>query len=396
MSVKRTINVLIVDDSAFMRRAIAKMMEKEDDIEVVGSAASGEEAVALVAKTKPDVITMDVEMPGMGGLEAARTIIERHGPPIIMISALTRDGAETTLRALEIGAVDFIPKPDSAYIDILKVQRDLVEKIRLFGSRTAYLRAMQGQIPTGPPTPAAVLPRTSTTATLPPLTRVPLQFTPPPPSIPVAPLAPRPATVVRVGTYQCVALGTSTGGPVALSQILPRLPKNFPLPIIIVQHMPPGFTRPLADRLNAASQIEVVEGVNGMKLVPGTAIIAPAGMQLRLRRSPPGVEVVLGTDAEKSLHVPSVDIMASAVGETFGAAALGVILTGMGHDGVEGLRVIKARGGFVIGQDEATSVVYGMPRAAAAAGLVDRVVGLEAVARTLCELTGTTYVSPTM
>ncbi|GAC1406103.1 MAG: chemotaxis response regulator protein-glutamate methylesterase [Candidatus Velthaea sp.] len=393
MSVKRTINVLIVDDSAFMRRAIAKMVEKEDDIAVVGTAASGEEAVTLALQTKPDVITMDVEMPGMGGLEAARTIIERHGPPIIMISALTRDGAETTFRALEIGAVDFIPKPDSAYIDILKVQRDLVEKIRLFGSRTAYLRAMQGQTPTGPATPIAVLPRKISTGTLPPplLKRAPLQFTPPPPPVPIVPIAPRPATAVRVGTYQCVALGTSTGGPVALSQILPKLPKNFPLPIVIVQHMPPGFTRPLAERLNAACQIEVVEGANGMKLKPGMAIIAPAGSQLRLRRGPGGVEVVLGTDTEKSLHVPSVDVMAGAVGETFGPASLGVILTGMGHDGVDGLKVIKGRGGYVLGQDEATSVVYGMPRAAAAAGLVDRVVGLDSVARALCELTGTAY-----
>jgi len=405
VSVNRVIHVLVVDDSAFMRRAISKMIEKEEGIAVVGSAASGEEAVSLSATLKPDVITMDVEMPGMGGLEAARTIIERHGPPIIMISALTRDGAETTLRALEIGAVDFIPKPDSAYIDILKVQRDLVEKIRLFGARTAYLRAMQGQSPVGPATPASVLPKSgAATPTFPPPAPAPhegplappsirprLQFTPPPPAIPIPPIAPRPATAVKVGTYACVALGTSTGGPVALSQILPKLPKNFPIPIVVVQHMPPGFTRPLAERLNAASQIEVVEGTNGLKLAPGTAVIAPAGQQLRLRRVGSAVEVVLSADTDKSLHVPSVDIMAAAVGETFGSAALGVILTGMGHDGVDGLKVIKAAHGFIIGQDEATSVVYGMPRAAAAAGLVDRVVGLESVARTLCELTGTAY-----
>ena len=399
MNVKRMIHVLIVDDSAFMRRAIAKMVEKEDDIEVVGSAASGEEGLVLAQSLKPDVITMDVEMPGMGGLEAARAIVERHGPPIIMISALTREGAETTLRALEIGAVDFIPKPDSAYIDILKVQRDLVERIRLFGQRTAYLRAVQGQASVGPPTPSAVLPqseRPSAPAAAPvaPPRRPPLQFTPPLPATPITPLAPRPRTATRIGQYECIALGTSTGGPVALSHILPKLPKNFPIPIVIVQHMPPGFTKPLADRLNASSQIEVLEGQTGLRLAAGTAVVAPAGQQIRLRRAAGGVEVVLEPDREKSLHVPSVDSMAHAVGEIFGAAALGVILTGMGHDGVEGLKTIKARGGYVVGQDESSSVVYGMPRAAAAAGLVDRVVALDDIARTLCELTGTAYHAP--
>jgi len=348
------------------------------------------------------VITMDVEMPGMGGLEAARTIINRNGPPIIMISALTRDGAETTLRALEIGAVDFIPKPDSAYIDILKVQRDLVDKIKLFGSRTAYLRAMQGKEFTGPATPAAVLPSAPPSpprhADAPPeppraappaappeprrFVHEPPLTTPAPPPRTAAPTAP------RVGHYSCVALGTSTGGPVALSQILPKLPANFPIPIVIVQHMPPGFTKPLAERLNASSKIDVVEAQAGMTLAPGKAYVAPAGQQLRLRRSGSAVEVALADDHEKSLHVPSVDVMAAAVGETYGSAALGVILTGMGHDGVDGLRVIKDKGGFVIGQDEGSSVVYGMPRAAAVAGLVDRVVSLDNVARTLCELTG--------
>jgi len=399
MSMKRIINVLVVDDSAFMRRAIAKMLEKEDDLAVVGSASSGEEAVALVGKTPIDVITMDVEMPGMGGLEAARAIINRNGPPIIMISALTRDGAETTLRALEIGAVDFIPKPDSAYIDILKVQRDLVEKIKLFGSRTAYLRAMQGKEFTGPATPAAVLPTPPAArppGLPPPLARSVPSAPPeqrrfvhePPLTTPAPPPRAAVPTTPRIGHYACVALGTSTGGPVALSQILPKLPKEFPIPIVIVQHMPPGFTKPLAERLNASSKIEVVEAQAGMTLSAGKAYVAPAGQQLRLRRVGTGVEVALAEDRERSLHVPSVDVMATAVGETYGPAALGVILTGMGHDGVDGLRVIKDKGGFVIGQDEGSSVVYGMPRAAAVAGLVDRVVALGDVARTLCELTG--------
>jgi two-component system chemotaxis response regulator CheB len=207
---------------------------------------------------------------------------------------------------------------------------------------------------------------------------------------PVAP-PPRTPSRARAGTFTCVAIGTSTGGPVALSQILPKLPAGFPLPIVVVQHMPPGFTRPLAERLDAASKITVVEGTDGLALQPGMAVIAPAGKQLRLRRSLRSVQIVLSDDETRSLHVPSVDVMAASVGELYGAGALGVILTGMGHDGVAGLRVIKEKGGFVLGQDEQSCVVYGMPRAAAVAGLVDRVVPLQGVPRALCELTGTAY-----
>jgi two-component system chemotaxis response regulator CheB len=363
----RAITVVVTDDSAFMRRAIQKMLEKEPDIRVVGTAASGEEGIAMVERLRPDVVTMDVEMPGMGGLEAARAIVERRGPPIIMVSALTRDGAETTLRALELGAVDFIPKPDSALIDIVNVQRELVEKVKHFGSRSAYLRAVRET------TRVRVADARSAAITAPP---------PPPP---------RRVRPPQAGGFTCGAIGTSTGGPVALSQILTKLPASFPIPIVIVQHMPPGFTRPLAERLDSSSKIDVVEAVEGMVLEAGTAVIAPAGMLLRLLRTRGAVRVALSQDAERSLHVPSVDVMATSVGQTYGAGSLGVILTGMGHDGVRGLAVIKERGGYVLGQDEASSVVYGMPRAAAVAGLVDRVVPLEAVTRTLCELTGTAY-----
>jgi two-component system chemotaxis response regulator CheB len=370
----RVITVLVTDDSAFMRRAIQKMLEKEPEIQVVGTAASGEEGVAMAERLNPDVVTMDVEMPGIGGLEAARAIVERRGPPVIMVSALTRDGAETTLRALELGAVDFIPKPDSALIDIVNVQRELVEKVKHFGSRRAYLRAVRETMR---------IDRTKIEEA-----RAAATAQPQPAQSPLRPPLRSRTGRPRAGAYACVAIGTSTGGPVALSQILPKLPAGFPIPIVVVQHMPPGFTRPLAERLDATSKITVAEGTDGMPLAPGTAIIAPAGRQLRVQRAMNGVRVALSDDEARSLHVPSVDVMAASVGETFGPGSLGVILTGMGHDGVQGLTVIKERGGFVLGQDEASSVVYGMPRAAAAAGLVDRVVALEAVARTLCELTG--------
>ena len=379
MNSDRVIRVLIVDDSGFMRRAIGKMLASAEDILVVGTASTGEEALALDGELKPDVITMDVEMPGMGGLEAARAIIARRGPPIIMISSLTRDGAETTLRALEIGAVDFIPKPDSATIDIIRVKDDLLEKVRLFGGRFAGRRSglpRPASAPLQTPAPSGAAPRAAAA----------------PPAVVPVPGRPSAATR-RPGPFECVAIGTSTGGPVALAIVLPKLPAAFPLPILIVQHMPPGFTKALADRLNAASAITVVEGQHGMRLERGTAIIAPAGQQLTLRRNGAGVEVRLEADVRKSLHVPSVDVLAAAVGEMFGAASLGVILTGMGHDGVNGLAVIKKNGGYVIGQDEASAVVYGMPRAAAVAGLVDRVVPLADVARTLCDVAGAAYIA---
>jgi two-component system chemotaxis response regulator CheB len=197
----------------------------------------------------------------------------------------------------------------------------------------------------------------------------------------------------RREAFRCVAIGTSTGGPVALSRIVPELPKTFSTPIVIVQHMPPGFTRPLADRLNASSDLFVAEGQNGMVLRVGHAIIAPAGKQLTLRRvsGSEDVEVVLSNDDGRSLHVPSVDVMTASVAELYGAGTLAAILTGMGQDGVAGLRKVKDRGGFVLGQDATTSVVYGMPRAAAQAGLVDRVVPLDQIASALCELTNTSF-----
>jgi two-component system chemotaxis response regulator CheB len=350
------VNVLVVDDSAFMRRAISKMLESDPEIVVCGTARSGEDAIEKSAELNPDVITMDVEMPGMGGLEAVRHISASQKIPIIMVSALTREGAETTFRALDLGAVDFIPKPDSAYVDIRNVARDLVDKVKVFARRVER-RSVR---PLAPP-PASERRRLI-----------------------------RPAEAGRSGgaqRFECVAIGTSTGGPVALSHIIPRMPADFPVPILIVQHMPVGFTRPLADRLNAQSALDVHEAQAGMVLRPGLVVVARAGQQLGLQRGQAGVEVALSADGGHSLHIPSVDALTTAVADAYGRGALGVILTGMGQDGVVGLRRLKALGGYVIGQDEATCVVYGMPRAAASAGLVDRVAPLDGIPPALCELT---------
>ncbi len=354
------IKVLVTDDSAFMRRAITTMIENEADMDVVATARSGEEAITKALQLNPDVITMDVEMPGMGGLEAVRQIVADHRIPIIMCSSLTHEGAETTFRALELGAVDFIAKPDAAYVNIQDVARDLVAKIRAVSRRGAQ-----------PAHPIVHTPM--------PGTERPRIIAPP---LRVA-LVPRSAS-----KYDCVAIGTSTGGPVALSHVVPVLPANFPLPVLIVQHMPMGFTRPLADRLNAQSKLNVHEAVNGMVLEGGSALVVPSGKQIALRRNGSEVELRLVDDDGHSLHVPSVDTLAEQVADAYGDAAIGVILTGMGQDGVKGLRRLKERGGYVIGQNEATCVVYGMPRAAAKEGLVDREAALDDIPQMLCDLSG--------
>jgi len=346
VTIEAPIRVVIVDDSAFMRHALRRMLERSSGIEIVGAAKNGEEGVALVETLAPDVVTMDVEMRGIGGLEALRRIVARgpQAPPVIMVSALTTQGAQTTLDALHIGAVDFIakPPPGAGVLDITALGDDLVEKVRTF-ARRRLLRSVKSQ-----------------------------------PHVP---------TPGPHGRSECIAIGTSTGGPVALSHIVPHLPKNFPAPIVIAQHMPPGFTAALAERLNASSEIEVREGTNGMPLRPGAAVVAPAGQRARVRRV--GKQFMLELEeAERGALTPSVDALFASVGTICKQGALAVLLTGMGRDGVEGLRVVRASGGYAVGQDEASCVVYGMPRAAAEAGLIDRVCSLDDLPPLLCRLTG--------
>lgn len=341
------VRVLVVDDSAFMRRALSAMLESESDIAIAGIARSGEEAVEKVRLLHPDVVTMDVEMPGMGGLAAVEAILAAVDVPIVMVSALTTQGAETTFRALELGAVDFIAKPDGAYANISDVRRDLLSKVRAFAR------------------PRARAPRIERVA------------------------GAAAARDAAAGGARCIAIGTSTGGPVALSRVLPMLPAAFAAPLLVVQHMPRGFTRPLAARLHALCAIEVAEGEEGMEMRAGRAIVVPSGRQAGLARVGGRVTLQLRDDDGSSLHVPSADAAFAAVSATYGASAAAVVMTGMGQDGVVGLRALKERGGYAIGQDEASCVVYGMPRAAHAAGLLDGVLPLDDISSALCELTGT-------
>ncbi len=348
--------IMIVDDSFFMRKALERICLSAGDLVICGAYASGEAALEQLDVVHPDLITMDVEMPGMGGLEAVRAIMARRHVPILMLSSLTARGADVTLRALEYGAADFVAKPAGGMAEIGTISGEIVEKIR------ALTRGI----------PSLGAPRLAVRA-------VPAHTAPA-----AGALLPNPRS--RPGAVECVAIGISTGGPAALAHVFSQLPASINVPILVVQHMPAGFTKPLAERLNSHCALEVVEAEEGMLVQPGRIMIGVAGKQFRLRRSSAGVVARLDADGVNVLYSPSADLLFHSLAEIYGRTGLAVIMTGMGSDGSEGLAELKRRGGFVLGQDAASSTVYGMPRAAAEAGLVDRVVALDDMAAALTEV----------
>ena len=305
------VKVLIVDDSAFMRNALSSMLSSDPEIKVIGTARDGVEAVEKVAQLKPDVVTMDVEMPRMDGIEALRLIMDKTPVPVIMVSSLTVEGAHVTLDALDHGAVDFIPKNLSELsINIVKIKAMLVDKVKQIA------RSGIGK--------KRILPPTSRQTTAPRI-------------IPVRATGERRVNVV--------AIGTSTGGPRALQEIIPRLPKDFPVPIVIAQHMPANFTKSFAERMNQLSQITVREAEEGEALKAGVALIAPGRGHMRVMR-PRGIETVvsISENKEEFIYRPSVDYLMQSISELFPGRALGVILTGMGNDGAIGLAAMKKTG----------------------------------------------------
>jgi two-component system chemotaxis response regulator CheB len=296
------------------------------------------------------VVTLDICMPGIDGLGTLRCIMNDSPRPVIIVSAATEKGAETTLNALSAGAFDYVPKNlDPASLDITHIQSDLIAKIRAAGQSRAALS--DGRKP-----PRSVASETSQTPSAAP---------------------------------QVVAIGISTGGPKALEQILPRFPRDFPVPILIVQHMPVGFTAPFAERLNSLSSIRVRQPVQGELVHPATAYIAPAGLHMRIlrRTSDSKLKLWLSLQPEDSLHVPSIDILMKSVAEVFQNRALGVIMTGMGSDGAEGISAIFRSGGVTIGQDETTCAVFGMPRVCYELGVLSRMVPLSDIPRQIIEAT---------
>jgi two-component system, chemotaxis family, protein-glutamate methylesterase/glutaminase len=352
------IKAVVVDDSAFMRKSISMMLESDPDIKVVATARNGREGIEKIKEFAPDIVTMDVEMPEMDGLTALGILMKENPVPVLMVSSLTTDGASTTLEALNLGAVDFIPK-DLSYVsvDIVKIREELIAKVKEI-TRSRGLQFRLRRIKSASQKPDQRQPRA--------------------PSQSFVKSAARPQ-----GGYRGIVLGISTGGPFALLQTIPKLPANLPLGIAIVQHMPAGFTRSMADRLNSLSEVEVKEAESGETLRAGTVLIAPGGKQMTLVKAGRALEVRVSDEPRNTLYRPCADVMFTSAAEQCDGALLGVIMTGMGKDGLEGLKLIKRRGGYVIAQDEDSCVVYGMPRAAVEEGLADAVVPLDDIASTI-------------
>jgi two-component system chemotaxis response regulator CheB len=334
------IGVLVVDDSAFMRSALSRMIGLDPDLRVVGAVASGAEALQAIVTLDPDVITLDVEMPGLDGVETLRRIMAQFPRPVIMVSSTTTKGAEVTFNALAAGAFDCVPKQlSSTSLDILHIRDGLIAKIKA----AAESRHSKDQFNLLRRPPRAEVPERT------------------------------PATPTSAATI--VALGISTGGPKALQEMLPHFPVDLPVPILIVQHMPAGFTAPFAQRLNNLCAIAVCEASHGEVVRPGVVYFAPSGLHMTVDRPTNSRTVICLTDKhEDQLHVPSADVLMQSVACAFHSEAMGVIMTGMGSDGAQGMNAIHREGGFTLGQDEASCAVYGMPRVCAEMGILDKVV----------------------
>ncbi|MCL5256779.1 MAG: chemotaxis response regulator protein-glutamate methylesterase [Chloroflexi bacterium] len=342
------IRTLIVDDSAYMRFAIGRQLSSDDQIEVVGTARDGMDAVDKVRQLRPDVVTLDVEMPRMDGLAALSAIMDEAPLPIVMVSSLTQQGADVTIRALTAGAIDFVTKPaNGSPVEINRLRDELVAKVKA----SAHVRPARPRKPLAAPAVAA--PKQAVHAEK------------------------------RQDFRHVVIIGSSTGGPRALYEVVPQLQADIPAAIVIVQHMPEGFTKSLAQRLDEASQIEVREAAPDHHLATGLALVAPGDSHL-LFDSAGKVQLSRGP----RIHGvrPAVDVTMESLARSYGNACIGVVLTGMGSDGTTGAAIIKSAGGRVIAEHESTCVVYGMPRSVIEKGCADEVVPLPVVARRIAEL----------
>jgi len=340
------IRVFVVDDSPFVRKALRRVLASDREIQVVGEAATGEEALARIPDADPHVVTLDVEMQGLSGLDVLRQLLLwRPGLRVLMLSAHTHEGASATLEALAAGAADFIDKRSLNLMDLDRLGRELGERLRaLGGGRDTHQARLR---PEGGLRRAAALP------------------------------VPGDAELAKIRL--CV-IGASTGGPAAVQALLEGLPAEFPVPVVIVQHMPPGFTRPFANRLDGLCRLEVAEAEDGQRLEPGIVVVAPAGIHLKLS---PSLVVTLSPEPASTRHVPSVDVVFRSAVKARPGAVLGVLLTGMGDDGAEGLSLIRAQGGVTIAESQESCAVYGMPRAAVERGAAQYVLPLLEIRRVL-------------
>lgn len=342
------IRVLIVDDSAFVRRAIIRMFEQSSEIQIIDVASDGEMAIDLVKKLRPDVVTLDVQMPVLDGLQALERIMNECPVPVIMLSSLTGRGGDKTLRALELGAVDFIDKSSAGgSMDISGLARELTVKIKIAA------RIDLKKLKTG-----TALGHVARTA---------------------------PLTTTSTDT-EIVVIGTSTGGPPALQMILTKIPAHYPCPILVVQHMSIGFTAPLAERLDRLCPLRVKEAQDGDSLEAGTVYIAPAGKHLKVCRRSGKLFAWLDSFPNNVLHMPSVDVLFTSVAAVIGKKSLAFVLTGMGRDGAIGAQDIKRTGGKVVAETEETAIVFGMPKAVMEAVRVDRSAPLYRIADLMLEM----------
>ncbi|MFB6272785.1 MAG: chemotaxis response regulator protein-glutamate methylesterase [Salinibacter sp.] len=363
------IRTLVVDDSSFMRTALSKMLDQASGITVVDTATDGEEGVEKACELTPDVVTMDVEMPKMDGITAVRHIMDRAPCPILMISSKTEDGAETTIEAMQAGAADFLPKGHaSSTLQIREVEDELVEKVRALSQSRS--RLFDGELRSEAATNSADSSQSQSTSS-------------------AASAESSTDEQIRVDpSLKLIVIGVSTGGPLALQHVLPELPAGLPVPVAVTQHMPPQFTNSLADRLDTQSAIDVREATDGMVVEAGQAIVAAGGHHLTFDRRGDRLVVHTPTHPEDSSHRPSVDVMFRSACDVFGGDVLALMMTGMGKDGLRGTRCIKNAGGTVLAQNEASCVVYGMPRVVAEAGLADATLPLKQLSGAMGKVVG--------
>ncbi|MEM8963529.1 MAG: chemotaxis-specific protein-glutamate methyltransferase CheB [Acidobacteriota bacterium] len=352
MSRRRRIRVAVVDDSTFIRKALARMLGDHPQIELVGTAGSGEELLAHFDTWVPDAITLDLDMPGMGGLATLDHLMARRPTPVIILSTHSGEGAPQTIEALHRGATDFIDKQSYSLVDFEALRAILLEKI--FQVTGFVEPEPEPEAPAEPIIPAVTEPE------------------PVPSTAPVA--------------FDLIAIGASTGGPPTIQRLLEDLGGSVPVPVVIAQHMPVGFTRAFAERLHAYLPMAVREPVTGERLLPDTVYIAPAGQHLRITRTEDTLTAELSKHPNDVTHIPSVDVLFQSIAMSVGRRAVGILLTGMGRDGAQGLLTLKGAGGFTIAQDEVSSVVYGMPRAAALVGAAREIVALNGLGKRLGEL----------
>lgn len=375
------VKVLVVDDSGFFRRRVSEILSADINIQVVGTATNGKEAIDQALALKPDVITMDYEMPMMDGITAVRHIMQRCPTPVLMFSSLTHEGARVTLDALDAGAVDFLPKN---FEDISrnpeKVKQLLCEKVHSISRSNRRFSSYSAPAPQPTAAPAPAPSSSSSFSSF--SSSIPARPAPAPAPAPVRSSAAGSSSAPKRKAYKLVAIGTSTGGPVALQRVLTQLPANFPAPIVLIQHMPAAFTKAFAERLDKLCRISVKEAEDGDILRPGLALLAPGGKQMMVDGR--GAVKILPGD-ERLNYKPCVDITFGSAAKSYGDKVLAVVLTGMGADGREGARLLKQGGSAVWAQDEASCVIYGMPMAIVKADLADAVYSLDDIGKHLVE-----------